>query len=93
MKRTKAELISDLENMTHEKDVQYDRAENLQSLVDNLEEMILDLEKSEETLDILLDLINLLYVATLRFNAGIESERETIDNLTEKILDFRETTI
>jgi chromosome segregation ATPase len=89
MKRTKAELLSDLEAMTEEKDILVDRLETAENEIDELENEITELQEKEEILNILIDYIDRLHTAQTRYTMGILSELETIEKLTEKLLDMR----
>ena len=91
MKRTKSELLIDLENMTEEKDILFDKLDTANNEINDLEEQIKELEGKAETLDILIDLIDCYHVAQTRYTMGILSELETIEKLTEKLLDMRTT--
>ena len=88
-KRTKAELLIDLENMTEEKDILVDKLDTANSEIDDLEEQIKELEGKAETLDILIDLLDCYHIANQRYLMGVVSELETIEKLTEKLLDMR----
>ena len=89
MKRTKAELLIDLENMTEEKDILVDKLETAETEIDNLENEITELQQKEEILNILIDYIDRLHIAQTRYTMGILSDLETIEKLTEKLLDMR----
>jgi predicted nuclease with TOPRIM domain len=89
MKRTKSELLIDLENMTEEKDILFDKLEMANSEIDDLEDEITDLREKEDTLNLLIDYIDQYHVAQARYTMGILSELETIEKLTEKLLDMR----
>jgi hypothetical protein len=89
MKRTKAELLDDLESMTEEKDILVDKLETANNTIDDLEEEITELQEKAETLDILIDLIDCYHIAHTRYTMGILTELETIEKLTEKLLDMR----
>lgn len=91
-KRTKAELLIDLENMTEEKDILVDKLETAENEIDELEDEITELEGKAETLDILIDLLDCYHIASQRYLMGVASELETIEKLTEKLLDMRSTT-
>ena len=89
MKRTKAELLSDLESMTEEKDILVDKLDTAETEIDNLEQEITELQEKAETLDILIDYIDQYHIANQRYLMGVASELETIEKLTEKLLDMR----
>jgi predicted nuclease with TOPRIM domain len=93
MKRTKAELLDELESMTEEKDILFDKLETANSEIDDLEDEIKELQGKAETLDILIDLIDCYYIAHTRYTMGILTELETIEKLTDKLLDMRTTSI
>jgi predicted nuclease with TOPRIM domain len=88
-KKTKAELSDDLESMTEEKDILVDKLDTANSEIDDLEEQIKELEGKAETLDILIDLLDCYHIANQRYLMGVASELETIEKLTEKLLDMR----
>lgn len=88
-KRTKAELLSDLESMTEEKDILVDKLDTAETEIDNLEQEITELQEKEETLNILIDYIDQYHIAQTRYTMGVLSELETIEKLTEKLLDMR----
>ena len=87
--KTKAELLSDLENMTEEKDILVDKLEGANYTIKDLEEEVSELEGKAETLDIFTDLVERLHTATIRFNLGVLTDKEEIENITQKILDTR----
>jgi len=93
MKRTKAELLDDLESMTEEKDILVDKLETANNTIDDLEDELSELQEKAETLDILIDLIDCYHIAHTRYTMGILTELETIEKLTEKLLDMRTTSI
>lgn len=88
-KRTKSELLIDLENMTEEKDILFDKLEAASIDIEYLEGQVSDLEGKADTLDILIDLLDRYHIANQRYLMGIASELETIEKLTEKLLDMR----
>lgn len=87
-KKTKAELLIELENMTEEKDILFDDLENAQTEISDLEDEISNLREKEDTLDILMNYLNQYRIAHTRYDMGILSELETIEKLTEKLLDI-----
>jgi transcriptional regulator NrdR family protein len=89
MKRTKKDLIQALESMTDHRDILVDKLEGVNYTIKDLEEEVSELEGKAETLDILTDLINCYYIAYIRYHMGVMSELETIEKLTEKLLDMR----
>lgn len=89
MKRTKKDLIQALESMTDHKDILVDKLEGANYTIYEQDKEITELQEKMDTLDILTDLIERLYIATIRFNGGVFTEREEIDNITEKLLDMR----
>lgn len=93
MKRTKAELLDELEAMTEEKDILFDKLETANNEIDDLEEEITELQGKAETLDILIDLLDCYHIANQRYLMGVSSELETIEKLTEKLLDMRTTSV
>lgn len=91
-KRTKAELLSDLESMTEEKDILVDKLDTAENEIEDLENELEELREKADTLNILIDLIDQFYTARIRYTIGILSELETIEKLTDKILDMRSIT-
>lgn len=89
MKRTKSELLDELESMTEEKDILVDKLDTANNEIDELEEQIKELEGKADTLDILIDLIDCYHIANQRYLMGVASELETIEKLTDKILDMK----
>ena len=87
--KTKAELLDELESVTEEKDILFDKLETANNEINDLEEQIKELEGKADTLDILIDLLDRYHVAQTRYTMGILSELETIEKLTEKLLDMR----
>lgn len=92
MKRTKKDLIQDLESMTDHRDILVDKLEGANYTIKDLEEEVSELEGKAETLDILIDYIDQYHIANQRYLMGVASELETIEKLTEKLLDMRSTT-
>ena len=92
MKRTKKDLIQALESMTDHKDILVDKLEGANYTIKDLEEEVSELEDKAETLDILIDYIDQYHIAQTRYTMGILSELETIEKLTEKLLEMRTTT-
>jgi len=88
-KRTKAELLDELEAMTEEKDILVDKLDIANSTIEDLEEEISELQEKAETLNILIDLIDCYAIAQTRYTMGILTELETIEKLNEKLLDMR----
>ena len=93
MKRTKSDLINELATMTKEKDILIDLLEGTHCTIGTMEDEISEVRERSNSWDTLIDLIDRLYIATIRFNGGIETEREEIEKLTEKLLDMRTTSI
>ena len=89
MKRTKADLINELATMTKEKDILIDMLEGTHCTIGTMEDEIKELREKEETLDILIDLIDCYAIAHTRYTMGILTELETIEKLTDKLLDMR----
>lgn len=92
MKRTKKDLIQALESMTDHRDILVDKLEGANYTIKDLEEEVTELEGKAETLDILIDYIDQYHIANQRYLMGVASELETIEKLTEKLLDMRSTT-
>lgn len=92
MRMKKIDIINDLESMTEEKDILVDKLDAANNTIEELEEEIEDLKEKEEALDILIDLIDQFYTARMRYAMGILSELETIEKLTDKILDMKSIT-
>jgi hypothetical protein len=92
MKRTKKDLIQALESMTDHRDILVDKLEGANYTIKDLEEEVSELEGKAETLDILIDLLDCYHIANQRYLMGVASELETIEKLTEKLLDMRSTT-
>ena len=90
-KRTKAELLDDLESMTEHRDILVDKLEGASYTIKDLEDEVSELQGKAETLDILTDLIDCYAIAHTRYTMGILTELETIEKLTEKLLDMRST--
>jgi hypothetical protein len=88
-KQTKKDLIQSLESMTYHRDILVDKLEGASYTIKDLEEEVSELEGKAETLDILIDLLDRYHVAQTRYTMGILSELETIEKLTEKLLDMR----
>lgn len=93
MKRTKKELLTIIDNLTLQNDINFDKAEIRGELIKELEQEINELQEKAETLDILIDLIDCYAIAHTRYTMGILTELETIEKLTEKLLDMRTTSI
>lgn len=91
-KQTKKDLIQALESMTDHRDILVDKLEGARYTIKDLEEEVSELEGKAETLDILIDYIDRLHIANQRYLMGVASELETIEKLTEKLLDMRGTT-
>ena len=91
-RKTKAELLDDLESMTEEKDILFDKLDTANNTIKDLEDELSELEGKAETLDILIDLIDCYAIAQTRYNMGILTELETIEKLTDKILDMKSIT-
>jgi chromosome segregation ATPase len=89
MKRTKAELLDELESMTEEKDILFDKLDSANNTINDLEDELSELQGKEEILNILIDYIDRLHTAQTRYTMGILTELETIEKLTEKLLDMR----
>ena len=89
MKRTKKDLIQALESMTDHRDILVDKLEGVNYTIKDLEEEVSELEGKADTLNILIDLIDCYHIAQTRYTMGILSELETIEKLTEKLLDMR----
>lgn len=87
-KKTKSELLSELENMTKEKDILFDELQDTRNEIEELEEEISDLQEKNETLEILIDLIDRFARARSRYAMGILSELEEIEKLTDQIIDI-----
>jgi hypothetical protein len=88
-KQTKKDLIQSLESMTEHRDILVDKLEGVNYTIKDLEEEVSELEGKAETLDILIDLLDCYHIAQTRYTMGILSELETIEKLTEKLLDMR----
>lgn len=88
-KQTKKDLIQALESMTDHRDILVDKLEGVNYTIKDLEEEVSELEGKADTLDILIDLIDCYHIAQTRYAMGILSELETIEKLTEKLLDMR----
>ena len=87
--KTKKELLVIIENLTLQNDINFDKAEIRGELIKELEQEINELNAKAETLDILTDLIDCYHIAHTRYLMGVMSELETIEKLTEKLLDMR----
>lgn len=87
--KTKKELLVIIENLTLQNDINFDKAEIRGELIKELEQEINELQEKEETLNILIDYIDQYHIAQTRYTMGILSELETIEKLTEKLLDMR----
>lgn len=87
--KTKAELLVIIENLTLQNDINFDKAEIRKDLITELEDEVSELQGKAETLDILTDLLDCYHVANQRYLMGVASELETIEKLTEKLLDMR----
>ena len=88
-KQTKKDLIQALESMTDHRDILVDKLEGVNYTLKDLEEEVSELEGKADTLNILIDLIDCYHIAQTRYTMGILSELETIEKLTEKLLDMR----
>lgn len=88
-KQTKKDLIQALESMTDHRDILVDKLEGARYTIKDLEEEVSELKGEAKTLDILIDYIDQLHTANQRYLMGVASELETIDKLTEKLLDMR----
>jgi hypothetical protein len=87
--KTKAELLVIIENLTLQNDINFDKAEIRKDLITELEDEVSELQGKAETLNILIDLLDCYHIANQRYLMGIASELETIEKLTEKLLDMR----
>ena len=83
MRLRKTELVELFENERQRADEQHDRAENLQEELDNIETYEDDYMKLEEVKD----LIWRFKVARERYFFGVESEKETMEQLMEKLME------
>jgi hypothetical protein len=88
-KQTKKDLIQALESMTYHRDILVDKLEGANYTIKDLEEEVSELEGKAETLYILIDLLDCYHIANQRYLMGVASELETIEKLTEKLLDMR----
>jgi len=87
--KTKADLINELSTMTEHRDILVDKLEGASYTINDLEDEIKELKEKEDTLDILIDSIDRFHIARARYNMGILTELETIEKLTEELLDMR----
>lgn len=87
--KTKKELLVIIENLTLQNDINFDKAEIRKDLITELKDEVSELQGKAETLDILIDLLDCYHIANQRYLMGIASELETIEKLTEKLLDMR----
>jgi hypothetical protein len=95
--KTKADLINDLQTMTKEKDILADKldlAETTIRVIDednkNMETDILRLQKRDDTLEIIFDMIDNLHISQSRYAMGILTELETMEKITDQLLGMRE---
>jgi beta-phosphoglucomutase-like phosphatase (HAD superfamily) len=84
MRLKKTELVQLFENERQRADEQYDRAEILKEDLDNMETY----EEESIQLDEVKDLVCQLKTARVRYFLGIDSERETMENLLEKLMEI-----
>lgn len=91
-KKTKSELLTIIENLTLQLDIETDKAEIRKELIKELEEDIKGFEQElddkiyfEDTLNIAKNIMDRLKSSRFKLSLGVESEAEEIEKLTEKL--------
>jgi beta-phosphoglucomutase-like phosphatase (HAD superfamily) len=85
MKLKKRELIYLYGKEQQRADEQFDRAETLEKEKEELEEELEEKIGFEDTLDIAKDLMERIKASRWKLSLGVESEREELEKLTEKL--------
>jgi beta-phosphoglucomutase-like phosphatase (HAD superfamily) len=85
MRLKKSELIDLYLSEQQRADEQFDRAETLEKEKEEIEEELDEKIGFEDTLDIARDLMELIKASRYKLSLGVESEREELEKLTEKL--------
>jgi hypothetical protein len=91
-KKTKSELLTIIENLTLQLDIETDKAIIRKERIEELEEDIKGFEQElddkiyfEDTLNIAKNIMGLIKDSRWKLSLGVESESEELEKLTEKL--------
>lgn len=89
-KLTKAEIILIAVNERQRGDEQFDRAENLQDEISEIESEIEEKREFEDTLDIAKHLMSCIKDSRWKLSLGVESEKEELEKYIYKLEEILE---
>ena len=83
--KTKAELLTIIENLTLQNDINIDKAQVRKDQIEALEEELEEKIEFEDIVDIARDLMERIKVARWKVSMGVRSAEEDLENLHDKL--------
>ena len=83
--KTKKELLQIIENLTLQNDINIDKAEIRKEQIEEIEKELEEKIEFENIVDIARDLMERIKASRWKLSLGVESEREELEKLNDKL--------